>query len=82
MYSRVYEGAQPFNLYCSTAQEVVNLPLNVQGFTDDHTVKDKFKAGYCEDEARCIHELEKCAVDLKVCMDKNGLKKNSDENWS
>ena len=38
-------GAQLFNLYCSTVQEAVNLPINQQGFADNHTVKDKFKAG-------------------------------------
>ena len=51
-------------------QEVVNLPLNLHRYTDDHTVKDKFKAGHHEDEMRCIYELEKCAVDLKMWMDK------------
>ena len=64
-------GAQIFNLYCSTVQEVVNPPLNLHRFADDHTIKDKFKAGHSEDEVRCIHELEKCAVDLKVGMDEN-----------
>ena len=74
-------GAQIFNLYCSKIQEVVNLPLKLCGFADDHAVKDKFKAGHSEDEARCIHESEKCKVDLKVWMDKNQLKMNSDKNW-
>ena len=57
-----------------TVHEVVDPPLNRHGFTDDHIVEDKLKAGHHEDEVRCIHELEKCAVDLKVWMDKNDSK--------
>ena len=56
-----------------------NSALNLHGFTDNHTLIDKFKAGHCEDEVRCIHELEKCAVDLKVWMNNNWLKMNSDK---
>ena len=66
-----YAGAKLFNLYCSTVQGVVNPPLNLHGFANDHIVKDKFKASHHEDGVRCIHELEKCAADLKVWMDKN-----------
>ena len=59
------------SIYTAAIQEVVNPPVNLHIFELDLTVKDKFKAGHCEDEARCIYELEKCAVDLKVWMDKN-----------
>ena len=54
-------GAQIFNLYFSTVQEVCRW----------HIVEDKFKADHHEDEVRCIYVLEKCVVDLKVWMDKN-----------
>ena len=64
-------GAQIFNLYCSTIQEVINPPLNLHGFTDDHTVESKFMAGHCDDEKRCKCELGKFVVDLKVWMDEN-----------
>ena len=71
--------AQIFNLYCITIHEVVNPPLNLHKFADNPTVKEKFKAGHWEDEGRCIHELEKCTVHLKVWMDKNWFKMNSDK---
>ena len=63
--------AQIFNLYCSTIQEVINPLLNLHGFAVNHTVESKFKPGHCDDEVRCVCELEKCAVDLKVWMDDN-----------
>ena len=63
--------AQIFSLYCSTMQEVINPPLNLHGFADDHTVESKFKPGHCDDEVRCMCKLDKCAVDLKLWMDEN-----------
>ena len=59
-------GAQLFNLYCSTIQEIVNPPLTLHGFADDHAVGNKFKPGEWSEEARCMCELEECAADLKV----------------
>ena len=52
--------------------------MYLHGFADDHTVESKFKTGHCDHEVRCMHELEKCAVDLKVWMDENQLKMNSE----
>ena len=72
-------GAQHFNLYCSTIQEIINSPLNLHGFADDHTVGNKFKPGNIGEEMRCMHELEKCATDLKVWMNENRLKMNNDK---
>ena len=74
-----YAEAQIFNLYCSTIQEVINPHLNLCGFADDYTVESKLKPGHCDDEVRCMCELEKCVVDLKVWMDENQLKMNSDK---
>ena len=42
-------------------------------------LKINSKQVHHEDEVRCIHELEKCAVDLKVWVDKNQPKMNSDK---
>ena len=72
-------GAQLFNLYCSTMQEVVNPPLTLHGFADEHIVGNKFKPGEWNEEERCMHELEECAADLKVWMNENRLKMNSDK---
>ena len=67
-------GAQLFNLYCSTIQEIVNQSLTLHGFADDHAVGNKFKPGDWSEEARCMCELEKCATDVKAWMNKNRLK--------
>ena len=72
-------GAQLFNLYCSTMQEVANPPLTLHGFADDHVVGNKFKPGEWNEEERCMHELEECAANLKVWMNENRLKMNSDK---
>ena len=67
-------GTQLFNLYCSSIQDIVNPPLTLHGFADDHTVGNKFKPGDWGDEARCMEELEKCVTDLNVWMNENRLK--------
>ena len=72
-------GAQLFNLYCSMIQEIVNPPLTLHGFADNHAVGNKFKPGEWSEEARCMCELEDCAVDLKVWMNENRLKMNNDK---
>ena len=72
-------GAQFFNLYCSMIQEIVNPPLNLHGFADDHTVGNKFKPGEWSEEARCMCELEECAANLKVRMNENRFKMNNDK---
>ena len=72
-------GAQLFNLYCSTMQEVVNPPLTLHGFANDHVVGNRFKPGEWNEEERCMHELEECAGNLKVWMNENRLKMISDK---
>ena len=58
-------------------QEIVNPPLTLHGFADDHTMGNKFKPGVSSEEARCMCELEECAADLKVWMNQNRLKMNN-----
>ena len=70
-------GAQLFNWYCSSIQDIVGPPLTIHDFADDHTVGNKFKPGDCSDEARCMDELEKCATDLKIWMNEKRLKMNN-----
>ena len=72
-------GAQLFNLYCSSIQDIVGPPLTVHGFADDHTVGNKFKPGDYSDEVRCMDELEKCVTDLKIWMNENRLKMNNNK---
>ena len=35
-----HAGIQLFNLYCSSIQDIVNPPLTLLGFADDHTVEN------------------------------------------
>ena len=70
-------GAQLFNLYCSSIQDIVNSPLTLHDFVNDHTVENKFKPGDWGDKVRCMCELEKCVTDLKVWMNENRLKMNN-----
>ena len=60
-------------------QEVVNPPLTLHGFANDHVVGNKFKPGEWNEEERCMHELEECAANLKVWMNEIRLKMNSDK---
>ena len=53
-----FAGAQLFNIYCSSIQDIVNPPLTLHGFADDHTVGNKFKPGDWSDEVRWMEELE------------------------
>ena len=45
-------GAQLFNLYCSSIQDIVGPPLTLHGFADDHTVGNRFNPGDYSDEVR------------------------------
>ena len=60
-------------------QEIVNPPLTLHGFANNHTVGNRFKPGEWSQEARCMCELEECAADLKVWMNKNRLKMNNNK---
>ena len=66
-------------MYCSSIQDIVGPPLTLHGFADDHTVGNKFKPRDCGDEVRCMDELEKCATDLKIWMNENRLKMNTNK---
>ena len=57
----------------------MNPPLTLHGFADDHVVGNKFKPGEWNEEERCMHKMEECAADLKVWMNENRLKMNSDK---
>ena len=72
-------GAQLFNLFCSSIQDIVGPPLTLHGFADDHTVENRFKPGDYGDEVRCMDELQKCVTDLKVWMNENRLKMNNNK---
>ena len=47
-------GANIFNAYTSTLTSVIPRSIDIHGFTDDHTLKDKFKIGDHTEERKCI----------------------------
>ena len=72
-------GAQLYNAYCSTMHEVVQRPILLYGFADDHTLRDQFKANNRDNEIASISRLENSTDDLKTWMDENRLRMNSDK---
>ena len=66
-------------MYASTLQSVVEKPITINGFANDHMLKDKFKINNEMDEKRCKENLESCIVNIKNWMDENCLKMNDDK---
>ena len=71
-------GPWYYLVYASTLQSVVEKPITIIGFADDHILKDKFKINDVMDERRCKGNLENCIVNIKNWMDENQLKMNDD----
>ena len=57
-------GANIFNLYCSPLQEVVPENLEISGFADDHSIRDKFKANNRQQELE-VKQQECCMLKIK-----------------
>ena len=66
-------------MYASTLQCVVEKPITINGYADDHILKDKFKINDVMDERRCKEDLEKCIANVKKWMDEKWLKMNDDK---
>ena len=45
-------GANIFNAYSSTLTSVIPRPIDIHGFADNHTLKDKFKIGNHTDQRK------------------------------
>ena len=70
-------GPLYYLVYASTLQCVVTITIN--GFADDHILKDKLKINNVIDERRCKENLENCIVNVKNWMDENLLKMSEDK---
>ena len=66
-------------MYASTLQCVVGKPITINGFADDHILKDKFKIYYVTDERRYKENLENCIVNIKNWMDEKHSNMNDDK---
>ena len=70
-------GANLFNLYCSTVNDVVASDLHLSGFPDNHSVRKEFKANDRSAELQTKNKVKECMVDVKSWMDQIRLKMNS-----
>ena len=71
-------GLVLYNAYASMLQEVIQPPINLHEFADDHTIKDSFMPD-CNTEAEgyVIRSLKGCNTTIKGWMDENRLQMNS-----
>ena len=72
--------ANIFNAYTSTLILVIPRSIDIHGFADDHTLKDKVRIGDHTKERKCITNLENCATEVKNWMDKNRFRMNDEKN--
>ena len=72
-------GPWYYLVYGSSLQFVVEKPITINGYADDHILKDKFKINDVMDERRYKENLEKCIVNVKNWMDENRFKMNNDK---
>ena len=71
-------GPVLYNAYASTLQHVVQSPIKLYGFADDHIIKDSFMPDNIIDlESYVITTIESCITSIKHWMDRNRLKMNS-----
>ena len=74
----VVVGPGLYNAYTSTLQNVVQLPIKLYGFADDHTIKDSFMPDNIINLASyVIAAIESCITSIKHWMDGKRLKINS-----
>ena len=68
-------GPVLYNAYASTLQRVVQSPIKLYGFADDHTIKDSFMPdNIIDSESYVITTIESCITSIKHWMDGNRLK--------
>ena len=54
-------------------QDLIRTDVDLNSFTDDHSLKNTFKVNDRLAEKQSIHILELCLGEVKVWMDKNRL---------
>ena len=71
-------GPVLYSAYASTLQNVVQSPIKLYGFADDHTIRDSFMPdNIIDSETYVIATIESCITSIKHWMDGNRLKMNS-----
>ena len=65
-------GPVLYNAYASMLQQVVQSPITLHGFEDDHAIKDSFMPdNIIKAESNVIRSLEGCTTSIKRWMDEN-----------
>ena len=72
-------GPVLYSIYASTLQTVIPEGIDLNGFADDHNVKEAFKAGNKVDEEEVISDLEMCITRINNWVNVNRLKMNTDK---
>ena len=70
-------GPVLYNAYASTLQHVVQSPIKLYGFADDHIIKDSFMPDNVIDSESYVITIESCITSIKHWMGRNRLKMNS-----
>ena len=71
-------GPVLYNACASTLQHVVQSPIKLYRFADDHTIKDSFMPdNIIDSESYVITAIESCITSIKHWMDGNRLRMNS-----
>ena len=67
-----------YNAYVSMLQQVVQSPIKLHGFADDHDIKDSFLPdNIIKAESNMIRSLKGCTISIEGWMDENRLWMNS-----
>ena len=72
-------GANIFVCYCASLIKELPESVVLQGFADNHFIRNAFPAGSRELETKALNELERSIAITKTWMDRMRLKLNSDK---
>ena len=61
-------------------QDLIRTDVDLNGFADDHSLKNTFKTNDRLAAKQSVHILELCLGEVKIWMDKNWLCMNDSEN--
>ena len=72
-------GANIFTAYCASYVDIIPQSISVQGFADDHFVRNSFSAGNIEEQNQKLRDLEHAMRLSKDWMTSMRLKLNPDK---
>ena len=70
-------GPSMYSSYASTMKDIVQKPIDIHDYADDHSLKRSFVGSSRKEEKATIDSLTETAAVVKVWMDENRLKMNN-----